>query len=76
MDNVFKIMSCYGRTDVKAPTIVRVSESFRQSAISVIITSLTTLFSVCIGATSPFLGVKNFCIYCGNISFIYFKSKS
>ena len=65
VDDMFILMSGWRQTDLKAPIEDRISETFRSSAISVTITSLTDLLAFCIGATSPFLSVKNFCIYTG-----------
>ena len=65
VDDMFILMSGWRQTDLKAPIEERISETFRSSAISVTITSLTDLLAFCIGATSPFLSVKNFCIYTG-----------
>ena len=65
VDDMFILMSGWRQTDLKASIEDRVSETFRSSAISVTITSLTDLLAFCIGATSPFLSVKNFCIYTG-----------
>ncbi|KAK2145475.1 hypothetical protein LSH36_679g01017 [Paralvinella palmiformis] len=65
VDDMFILMSGWRQTDLKLSIEDRMSNTFRSSAISVTITSLTDLLAFCIGATSPFLAVKNFCIYAG-----------
>ena len=62
---MFILMSGWRQTDLKLSIEDRMSNTFRSSAISVTITSLTDLLAFCIGATSPFLSVKHFCIYAG-----------
>ena len=65
VDDMFILMSGWRRTDLNRSIEDRMADTFRSSAISVTITSLTDLLAFCIGATSPFLAVKNFCIYAG-----------
>ena len=65
VDDMFILISGWRQTDVDADTETRVAQTFRSSAISVTITSLTDLLAFCIGATSPFLNVKNFCVFTG-----------
>ena len=65
VDDMFILMSGWRQTDLKLSIEERMANTFRSSAISVTITSLTDLLAFCIGATSPFLAVKNFCIYAG-----------
>ena len=43
----------------------RLSGTLRSAAVSITITSLTDLLAFCIGATSPFLSVRNFCACSG-----------
>ncbi|ELT98645.1 hypothetical protein CAPTEDRAFT_154215 [Capitella teleta] len=65
LDDMFILLSGWRRTDVHASIEDRIAETFRTSAISMTITSLTDLLAFCIGATSPFLSVKNFCVFAG-----------
>lgn len=62
---MFILLSGWRRTDIQKSIEERIAETFRTSAISVTITSLTDILAFCIGATSPFLSVKNFCIFAG-----------
>ena len=68
LDDMFIILSGWRRTDLQLSVEDRISETFRTSAISVTITSLTDLLAFCIGATSPFLSCKNFCVFAGKCS--------
>lgn len=65
VDDMFILMSGWRQTDIKQDIETRVANTFRSSAISVTITSLTDLLAFSIGATSPFLSVRNFCVYTG-----------
>ena len=76
VDDMFILMSGWRQTDVTKNVEERISETLRSSAISVTITSLTDLLAFCIGATSPFLSVKTFCIYTGGrLSLFFYKQK-
>ena len=66
VDDMFILMSGWRQTSVHDDLETRIADTFRSSAISVTITSLTDLLAFCIGATSPFLNVKNFCVFTGN----------
>jgi predicted RND superfamily exporter protein len=66
VDDMFILMAGFRQTDIRLSIEERISETFRSSAISVTITSLTDLLAFCIGATSPFLSIRNFCVYAGS----------
>ena len=62
---MFILMSGFRRTDIKKSVEERIAQTYRTSAISVTITSLTNMLAFCVGATSPFLSIRNFCIFAG-----------
>ena len=64
-DDMFQLMIEWRATNPRDETEVRLANTLRSAAVSITITSLTEILSFCIGATSPFLGVRNFCACSG-----------
>jgi hypothetical protein len=58
-------MSGITSTNYEDDVETRVGETMRTSGVSITITSLTDLLAFAAGASSIFLSVRNFCIYCG-----------
>ena len=65
IDNVFILMSGYRQSNLRDTVEERISETFRTTAITITIASLTDVLAFCIGATSTYMSVRNFCIYTG-----------
>ena len=65
VDDMFILMAGYRQTDIRLSHLDRISETYRTSAISVTITSLTDIIAFCIGISSPFKSIRNFCIFAG-----------
>jgi patched domain-containing protein len=65
-DDMFQLMTEWQNSNHKDSTETRMSNTLRSAAVSITITSLTDLLAFCIGATSPFLSVRNFCACSGN----------
>jgi hypothetical protein len=65
MDDTFVMISAWRRTSITDPVPKRLSEAYSDAAVSITITSLTDMLSYWIGALSPFLAVRTFCIYSG-----------
>ena len=64
-DDMFELMTEWRSTSTRENTELRLANTLRSAAVSITITSLTELLAFCIGATSPFLGVRNFCACSG-----------
>jgi hypothetical protein len=71
---MFMLMSGITSTNYEDDVETRVGETMRTSGVSITITSLTDLLAFAAGASSVFLSVRNFCIYCGAYLFIYFMN--
>lgn len=73
VDDMFMLMS--GITNAKYGDDVeaRIGETMRTSGVSITITSLTDLLAFAAGASSVFLSVRNFCIYCGKYNMNIFE---
>lgn len=67
-DDMFQLMIEWRATNPRDETEVRMANTLRSAAVSITITSLTELLAFCIGATSPFLGVRNFCACSGTLA--------
>ena len=65
---MFHLMIEWRATSPRDDTEVRLANTLRSAAVSITITSLTQLLAFCIGATSPFLAVRNFCACSGSIA--------
>lgn len=62
VDDVFVLINSYSLTFTRTSSKERVMITMRDSGLSITITTLTSLISFTIGATSPYLAIKNFCI--------------
>ena len=69
-DDIFQLMIVWRATDSRDETEVRLANTLRATAVSITITSLTEMLAFCIGATSPFLCVRNFCACSGMVGYI------
>ena len=67
VDGMFLLMSGVTETNYDDSIETRIGETMRTSGVSITITSLTDLLAFAAGASSVFLGVRNFCIYSGRI---------
>ncbi|XP_069132616.1 patched domain-containing protein 3-like [Argopecten irradians] len=65
IDDMFILMSGLAEAPLDRSIPERVGETMRISGVSITITSLTDILAFGIGASSNFLGVRNFCIYTG-----------
>lgn len=65
VDGMFLLMSGVTETNYDDSIETRIGETMRTSGVSITITSLTDLLAFAAGASSVFLGVRNFCIYSG-----------
>ncbi|XP_023225403.1 patched domain-containing protein 3-like [Centruroides sculpturatus] len=73
VDDSFVVLACWKVTDCNDRVENRMEQTYRNAAVSITITSLTNFFSYCIGMTSPFPGVRIFCLYAATcIFFSYF----
>ncbi|KAL4229916.1 Patched domain-containing protein 3 [Mactra antiquata] len=64
VDDMFMLMSGITNADYNADVETRIGETMRTSGVSITITTLTDLLAFAAGASSVFLSVRNFCIYC------------
>lgn len=65
VDDMFMLMSGISNAEYEDDVETRIGETMRTSGVSITITSLTDLLAFAAGASSVFLSVRNFCIYCG-----------
>ncbi|XP_023244781.1 patched domain-containing protein 3-like [Centruroides sculpturatus] len=73
VDDSFVVLACWKVTDCNGSVENRMEQTYRNAAVSITITSLTNFFSYCIAMTSPFPGVRIFCLYAATcIFFSYF----
>ena len=72
---MFHLMIEWRATNPRDETEVRMANTLRSAAVSITITSLTELLAFCIGATSPFLGVRNFCACSGTFTLLTSENK-
>ncbi|PFH31662.1 Sterol-sensing domain of SREBP cleavage-activation domain-containing protein [Besnoitia besnoiti] len=62
VDDVFVIINSYSLTFTRTSARERLTITMRDSGLSITITTLTSLISFAIGATSPYLAIRNFCL--------------
>ena len=65
IDDTFVMLGAWRRTSIHAPVEERMSDTFRDAAVSITITSLTDMLSFWVGVITPFPCVRIFCIYTG-----------
>ncbi|XP_067674728.1 patched domain-containing protein 3-like [Haliotis asinina] len=68
VDDMFLMMSAWAETNIHGddwdvPT--RLGHTFRKAGVGITITSITDFLAFMVGATSDFLGIRNFCIFTG-----------
>ena len=68
IDDTFVMLGAWRRTSIHAPVEERMSEAFRDAAVSITITSVTDMLSFFVGVITPFPCVRIFCIYTGKMS--------
>ena len=74
IDDTFVMLGAWRRTSIHAPVEDRMSEAFRDAAVSITITSVTDMLSFFVGVITPFPCVRIFCIYTGkNVYFFMIK---
>ncbi|CBZ49698.1 sterol sensing 5-transmembrane protein, related [Neospora caninum Liverpool] len=61
VDDVFVIINSYSLTFTRTVAKERLTITMRDSGLSITITTLTSIISFAIGATSPYLAIRNFC---------------
>ncbi|XP_023244777.1 patched domain-containing protein 3-like [Centruroides sculpturatus] len=69
VDDSFVVLACWKVTDCNDRVEKRMEQTYRNAAVSITITSLTNFFSYCIAMTSPFPGVRIFCLYAATCIF-------
>ncbi len=65
MDHTYILLEAWRQTNIEGTLEERISETFRNAALSVTVMSLTDLLVFCIGYTSPFMSVRIFCACSG-----------
>lgn len=65
LDDTFVMLGAWRRTNLHDSVPERMSETFKDAAVSITITSLTDMLSFWVGVITPFPCVKIFCIYTG-----------
>ncbi|XP_060639435.2 patched domain-containing protein 3-like [Anolis sagrei] len=74
IDDMFILVSCWQRTQVKQSIRERMADTYSEAAVSVTITTLTDVLAFYIGIATAFPSVQSFCIYTGTaflFCFIY-----
>ncbi|XP_030045776.1 patched domain-containing protein 3 [Microcaecilia unicolor] len=72
VDDMFIMISCWQQTKVKSKVKDRMADTYADAAVSITITTLTTVFAFYIGIMTSFQSVRSFCIYTGTaILFCY-----
>lgn len=70
IDDTFVMLGAWRRTSSHASVPERMSETFKEAAVSITITSLTDMLSFWVGVITSFPSVRIFCIYTGTSSII------
>ncbi|XP_023226065.1 patched domain-containing protein 3-like [Centruroides sculpturatus] len=63
IDDAYVLISAWRRTSARMKVYDRMGETFKKAAVSVTITTLTSLLSFCIGITISFPAIRTFCIF-------------
>lgn len=72
---MFIMISCWQRNRVLDSVPDRLANTYRDSAISITITTLTDALALFLGSSSPFGSVQSFCLYAGvSVCFCYLYS--
>ncbi|KAM9789858.1 patched domain-containing protein 3 [Neosynchiropus ocellatus] len=72
LDDMFIMVSCWQRTRVLASVPDRLAHTYRDSAVSISITTLTNALALYLGCSSSFGSVRSFCLYAGvSVCFCY-----
>ncbi|XP_018422992.1 PREDICTED: patched domain-containing protein 3-like [Nanorana parkeri] len=65
IDDMFIMVSSWQQTKVKSGVEERMGETYKEAAVSIIITTLTDVIAFYIGIITSFKSVQSFCIYTG-----------
>ncbi|XP_077159941.1 patched domain-containing protein 3-like [Paroedura picta] len=65
VDDMFIMVSCWQKTQVKDRVRDRMADTYEEAAVSVTITTLTDVLAFYIGIATSFPSVQSFCIYTG-----------
>ena len=65
IDDTFVMLAAWRKTSIHDPVPVRVGQCYRESVVSITITSVTDMLSFWIGVITPFPCVQIFCVYTG-----------
>ncbi|KAM8838780.1 patched domain-containing protein 3 isoform 1-T1 [Synchiropus picturatus] len=72
LDDMFIMVSCWQRTRVLASVPDRLAHTYRDSAVSISVTTLTNALALYLGCSSSFGSVRSFCLYAGvSVCFCY-----
>ncbi len=72
---MFILISCWQQTSVHDRVETRLSNTYKEAAISITITTLTDVLAFYIGLMTPFRSVRSFCLYTSTaILFCYIYS--
>ncbi|XP_076147273.1 patched domain-containing protein 3-like [Alosa pseudoharengus] len=72
VDDMFIMISCWQKTNVRDEVEDRMAETYQEAAVSITITTLTNVLAFYIGLMTPFGSVQSFCMYTGTaILFCY-----
>ncbi|XP_043082775.1 patched domain-containing protein 3 [Puntigrus tetrazona] len=75
VDDMFILISCWQQTNVHDRVETRLSNTYKEAAISITITTLTDVLAFYIGLMTPFRSVRSFCLYTStSILFCYIYS--
>ncbi|XP_023242887.1 patched domain-containing protein 3-like [Centruroides sculpturatus] len=69
VDDSFVLIANWRITDPEKPVENRMADTFAAAGVSITLTSVTNLFSYCIGMSTSIVVVKIFCIYCATCIF-------
>ncbi|XP_075237604.1 patched domain-containing protein [Lycorma delicatula] len=73
IDDTFVMMAAWRRTPVTMSVPERMAHMLSDAAVSITITSVTDIVSLCIGILSPFPSIQIFCLYSSfAVTFIFF----
>ncbi|XP_023232395.1 patched domain-containing protein 3-like, partial [Centruroides sculpturatus] len=74
IDDAFVLLACWRTSNPKHKVAKRMEETFAEAGVSITLTSLTNLFSYCIGMMASIPLVRMFCYYCATcivFTFLY-----